>query len=85
MLHNILFIFLINFGNQLKQLKQKNNKMKKFQEIKDLLSAIEGDAQKFYSNGNNAAGTRVRKAMQDIKSAAQAIRVEIQELKNKQQ
>ena len=39
------------------------------------------DAVKF-DNGNNSAGTRVRKAMQNIKGLAQEVRVEVQEQKN---
>jgi len=39
------------------------------------------DAVKF-AQGNNSAGTRVRKAMQNIKSLAQAVRLEIQHQKN---
>ena len=39
------------------------------------------DAVKF-DNGNNSAGTRVRKAMQEIKALAQLIRKEVQEQKN---
>jgi hypothetical protein len=57
--------------------------MQKFQELKDLITSLEGDIDKFYSNGNSAAGTRVRKGMQDLKNIAQAIRAEVQELKNK--
>lgn len=57
--------------------------MKKFEELKNLIAAIEVDAEKFYSKGNSAAGTRVRKGMQDLKNIAQAIRAEVQELKNK--
>ena len=55
--------------------------MKKFEEIKSLVSAMETDISKF-SNGNHAAGTRVRKALQDIKRAAQDLRNEVQEIKN---
>jgi Histone H1-like protein Hc1 len=58
--------------------------MKKFEELKALISSIEGDADKFYNKGNSAAGTRVRKGMQDLKNLAQAIRAEVQELKNKE-
>jgi hypothetical protein len=58
--------------------------MKKFQEIKNLVNSIEADAEKFYSNGNNAAGTRVRKAMQDLKNLAQTVRLEVQDMKNKE-
>ena len=41
------------------------------------------NAEKF-AEGNNSAGTRVRKAMQNIKNLAQAVRIEVQEQKNKQ-
>jgi len=39
------------------------------------------DAEKF-NQGNNSAGTRVRKAMQNIKSLAQSVRLEVQAEKN---
>ena len=39
------------------------------------------DAVKF-TEGNNSAGTRVRKAMQNIKNLAQLVRLEVQEQKN---
>jgi len=39
------------------------------------------DAAKFES-GNNSAGTRVRKAMQNIKNLAQQVRLEVQSQKN---
>ncbi|WP_025146575.1 hypothetical protein [Pedobacter jeongneungensis] len=56
--------------------------MEKFEKVKELVSAIEADATKFYENGNAAAGTRVRKAMQDLKVLAQEIRAEVTEKKN---
>lgn len=46
--------------------------------IRDLLDGIEEDFRKA-KGGNRAAGTRVRKVMQDIKSAAQEIRQEMLE------
>jgi hypothetical protein len=55
--------------------------MDKFEQLKQLVLATEEDVQKFNS-GNKAAGTRVRKAMQDVKTLAQEIRVEVQEKKN---
>jgi len=58
--------------------------MKKFEELKNLIASIEPDAEKFYNKGNSAAGTRVRKGMQDLKNIAQTIRAEVQELKNKE-
>lgn len=48
----------------------------------ELLNEVEGDVQKYYDKGNKAAGTRIRKAMQSLKTLAQDQRVEISE-KNK--
>jgi len=56
--------------------------MEKFQKVKELVAAIEADVEKFFSAGNGAAGTRVRKAMQDLKVLAQEIRTEVTEKKN---
>ena len=56
--------------------------MKKFDELKALLASLENDADKFYTKGNSAAGTRLRKGMQDLKNMAQAIRLEVQNSKN---
>ncbi len=56
--------------------------MKRYEELKNLILSLEGDFVKFYDKTNSAAGTRVRKGMQDIKNLAQEIRVEVQELKN---
>ncbi|MDB5120159.1 MAG: histone [Sphingobacteriales bacterium] len=59
--------------------------MKKFTEAKELFASLEADADKFYNKANSAAGTRVRKGMQDLKNLAQAIRLEVQEMKNKEE
>ena len=56
--------------------------MKKFEEVKKLVESLEADADKFYNKGNSAAGTRIRKGMQDLKNMAQSIRLEIQDTKN---
>lgn len=56
--------------------------MEKFSKLKELLSAVEVDVEKFYNSGNSAAGTRVRKAMQDLKVIAQDIRTEVTEKKS---
>lgn len=50
--------------------------MDALQKLKDLIASCEDDYQKA-KGGNKAAGTRVRKIMQDVKSAAQEIREEI--------
>lgn len=57
--------------------------MQKFNDLKNLIASLEGDADKFYAKGNSAAGTRLRKGMQELKNMAQLIRAEVQELKNK--
>jgi len=56
--------------------------MNKYENLKNIIAAMEADVQKFY-NGNAAAGTRVRKALQEVKKAAQEFRIEVQELKSK--
>jgi hypothetical protein len=56
--------------------------MSRFSEIKDLILGLEGDFEKFYEKNNQAAGTRVRKGMQDLKNLAQDIRKEVQDKKN---
>ncbi|KIO74723.1 histone H1 [Pedobacter lusitanus] len=56
--------------------------MEKFAKLKELIAGVEADADKFYNAGNGAAGTRVRKAMQDLKTLAQEIRTEVTEKKN---
>ncbi|RMG71692.1 MAG: histone H1 [Bacteroidetes bacterium] len=56
--------------------------MEKYTQLKSLVLTIEDDFAKFYEKGNKAAGTRARKAMQEVKVLAQDIRKEIQEQKN---
>jgi hypothetical protein len=56
--------------------------MERFTKVKELLASVEADAEKFYNAGNNAAGTRLRKTMQDLKVLAQDIRSEVTEKKN---
>jgi len=56
--------------------------MKHFTQLKGIVDGIENDVNKFYGKGNKAAGTRVRKAMQEVKRLAQDLRVDIQSNKN---
>jgi len=49
--------------------------------MSEQLADAVNDAEKFDA-GNNSAGTRVRKAMQNIKSLAQNVRLEDQAQKN---
>ena len=52
-----------------------------FDELQDAVNDCQTDVTKFVE-GNNSAGTRVRKAMQTVKSIAQEVRVEVQDQKN---
>ena len=54
-----------------------------FDELQNTVNDCQADVTKFVE-GNNSAGTRVRKAMQSIKAIAQLVRVGVQEQKNKQ-
>ena len=58
-----------------------NEVIKLLQQMGNELSNIEVDAEKFVE-GNNSAGTRVRKTMQKVKNLAQQVRVEVQNQKN---
>ena len=55
--------------------------MQEFDRIKQLIEALEPDVQKFSEKGNNLAGTRVRKGLQEIKKACQDMRIAIQDAK----
>ncbi|MCG3180523.1 MAG: hypothetical protein BIFFINMI_02885 [Phycisphaerae bacterium] len=55
--------------------------MFEFDKLKELVVAAEEDIAKA-EGGNKAAGTRARKAMQDIKSAAQDVRKKILEFRD---
>lgn len=59
--------------------------MEKFKKVQAIVNGIADDADKFYTKNNKAAGTRVRKAMQELKNLAQEIRKEVQDIKNKQE
>ena len=54
-----------------------------YDELQNVINDGQSDVTKFVE-GNNSAGTRVRKAMQTIKSLAQDIRLEVQDQKNRQ-
>jgi len=56
--------------------------MEKFLKLKAIILGAEDDFSKFYEKENSAAGTRARKAMQDAKTLAQEIRLDIQNKKN---
>ena len=52
-----------------------------YDSLQNVINDSQSDVTKFVG-GNNSAGTRVRKAMQAVKSLAQEIRVEVQDQKN---
>ena len=57
------------------------NLEKMLAEMHRVLISTAVDYDKF-SSGNKSAGTRLRKAMQEIKGLAQDVRLEVQEQKN---
>lgn len=50
--------------------------MEQYEVLKRLVTEVEEDIRKA-TGGNKAAGTRVRKKMQEIKAAAQSVRMQI--------
>lgn len=58
--------------------------MEEYEKLKRLVEEAGEDVAKAYG-GNKAAGTRVRKSMQDIKNAAQDVRKRILEIRSNPQ
>ena len=54
-----------------------------FDDLQNAINDCQTDVTKFVE-GNNSAGTRVRKAMQAVKQLAQDVRIEVQDQKNSQ-
>ena len=54
--------------------------MEEYEKMKQLVATVEDDLAKA-KGGNKAAGTRVRKTMQDIKASAQEIRKRVLEVR----
>ena len=55
--------------------------MEEYQRLRELIESAADDVAKA-SGGNKAAGTRVRKAMQEVKEAAQTVRKKILEVRS---
>jgi hypothetical protein len=55
--------------------------MQEYETLKTLVAEIEQDINKA-AGGNKAAGTRVRKQMQDIKKASQQVRNRVLEIRS---
>lgn len=54
--------------------------MKNYEALKAIIAGMENDVTKFYG-GNNAAGTRVRKQLQELKKVCNDMRANVQEVK----
>ena len=54
----------------------------RYAELQQLVAAMATDFEKFYRDGNKAAGTRVRNSMQELKAFAQRVREEVLTLRN---
>lgn len=50
-------------------------------DLKEKVSQLEFEVEKFYEKGNKSAGTRTRKLLQDVKALCQAGRTHVQEAK----
>ena len=55
----------------------------KYSQIIEFVKEMETDVEKFYVKGQAAAGTRVRKALSELKKMAQDMRNEVQDIKAK--
>ena len=54
----------------------------RYAELQQLVAGMAADFEKFYRDGNKAAGTRVRNSMQELKAFAQSVREEVLTLRN---
>ena len=54
----------------------------KYSQLVEFVKNMEPDVEKFYVKGQAAAGTRVRKALSELKKMAQDMRNEVQEKKS---
>ena len=55
--------------------------MEKINELKTMLDEMAKDMEKFYTKGQNSAGTRLRKALNELRKKAQEARNEIQSIR----
>lgn len=53
--------------------------MEKFNHLNEILDNMKTDIEKFYEKSQNAAGTRLRKSLNDLRKKAAEIRKDIQE------
>lgn len=55
--------------------------MEKFEQLQAILDGMKVDLDKFYSKGQNAAGTRLRKELNSLRKLAADVRKDIQEIR----
>jgi len=53
----------------------------KYTQLVEFVKNMEPDVEKFYTKGQSAAGTRVRKALSELKKMSQDMRNEVQAIK----
>ena len=56
--------------------------MELLSELNDVVEIVKADGEKFENGKNNLAGTRVRKAMQEIKKIANDVRSTVMDIRN---
>ncbi|MDQ3194456.1 MAG: histone H1 [bacterium] len=57
--------------------------MEKFSHLTEILDGMKTDIEKFYDKGQNAAGTRLRKSLNELRKKAADIRKDIQDERSK--
>lgn len=57
--------------------------MEKINEIRCMLDAMAKDIEKFYAKGQNSAGTRCRKALNEVRKKCQEVRNDILQTRQK--
>jgi hypothetical protein len=55
--------------------------MEKFAQLQAILDGMKVDLEKFYNKSQNAAGTRLRKELNNLRKLAADVRKDIQELR----
>ncbi len=55
--------------------------MEKINELKAMLDGMAKDCEKFFTKGQNSAGTRLRKALNELRKKAQEARIDIQNIR----
>jgi Tfp pilus assembly protein PilE len=55
--------------------------MEKINEIKAMLEDMSKDLEKFYAKGQNSAGTRLRKSLNEVRKKCQEMRNDIQNIR----